>query len=82
MASIDVWPTEPVPVDHRARNLEGLVLSPHRAGGIPQAYLSIGKMVLDDLRLIRRGLPPVRMQIAAPEIVGEYQNMPAKLVAR
>lgn len=82
LASIDVWPTEPLPLEHRARKIEGLVLSPHRAGGIPQAYLSIGKMVLDDLRLIRRGLPPVRMQIAAPEVVGQYQNMPAKLVAR
>jgi len=81
-ASIDVWPEEPVALDHRARHIEGLVLSPHRAGGIPQAYLSIGRMVLDDLKLIRRGLPPARLQIAAPELVGRYRNMAARVVAR
>jgi phosphoglycerate dehydrogenase-like enzyme len=76
LAGIDVWPTEPVPLDARARELEGLVLSPHRAGGIPQAFLAIGEMVCDDLELIAAGLPPVRMQQAAPELVGRYRNRP------
>ncbi len=75
-AAIDVWPDEPTPPDHRARGMEGLVLSPHRAGGIPQAFAQIGSMVLDDLRLIERGLPPVRMQVAARELVGRYRNRP------
>ncbi|HEY7009803.1 MAG TPA: NAD(P)-dependent oxidoreductase, partial [Jatrophihabitantaceae bacterium] len=44
-AAIDVWPAEPVPAAHRARTLDGLVLSPHRAGGIPQAFAEIGRMV-------------------------------------
>ena len=38
LAGVDVWPTEPVPADHPARSLEGLVLSAHRAGGIPAAF--------------------------------------------
>jgi phosphoglycerate dehydrogenase-like enzyme len=75
-AAIDVWPDEPVPADHRARGMDGLVLSPHRAGGIPQAFAEIGRMVLDDLTLIARGLPPVRMQSAAPELVARYRNRP------
>ena len=76
LAAIDVWPQEPMPADDRARALEGLVLSPHRAGGIPQAFLEIGEMVLDDLDQVRRGLPPVRMQPAARELVGRYRSRP------
>lgn len=76
LAAVDVWPDEPVPPDHRARTLDGLVLSAHRAGGIPSAFAEIGEMVLDDLRQIARGLPPVRMQVAEPELVGRYRNRP------
>jgi phosphoglycerate dehydrogenase-like enzyme len=77
LAAVDVWPQEPLPADHPARSLEGMLLSPHRAGGIPQAFTTIGEMVCDDLELIARGLPPVRMQLAAPELVGRYRNKPA-----
>ena len=76
LAAIDVWPQEPMPADDRARGLDGLVLSAHRAGGIPQAFLEIGEMVLDDLDQIRAGLPPVRMQPAARELVTRYRNRP------
>ncbi|MFD0307349.1 NAD(P)-dependent oxidoreductase [Streptomyces sp. NPDC127119] len=76
LAGIDVWPDEPVAADEPARSLEGLVLSAHRAGGIPDAFLSIGDMVVDDLTLLARGLPPARMQTAARELVGRYRNRP------
>lgn len=76
LAAIDVWPEEPMPSTHRARSLDGLVLSAHRAGGIPAAFHEVGAMVLDDLRLIARGLPPVRMQAATRELVGRYRNRP------
>ncbi len=76
LAAIDVWPDEPVPSSSPARQLDGLVLSAHRAGGIPAAFLEIGQMVLDDLDQIWRGLPPVRMQVAARELVGRYRNRP------
>jgi phosphoglycerate dehydrogenase-like enzyme len=76
LAAIDVWPDEPLPANDRARTLDGLVLSPHRAGGIPQAFLEIGRMVVDDLTLIAAGLPPTRMQVAARELVGRYRNRP------
>jgi hypothetical protein len=58
--------------------MEGLVLSAHRAGGIPSAFTEIGDMVVDDLNLLVQGLPPVRMQAAAPELVGRYRNKPAQ----
>ncbi|WP_413760127.1 NAD(P)-dependent oxidoreductase [Streptomyces sp. MMBL 11-3] len=76
LAGIDVWPDEPVAADDPARSLEGLVLSAHRAGGVPDAFLAIGDMVVDDLTLLARGLPPVRMQAAARELVGRYRNRP------
>ncbi len=77
-AATDVFPEEPLPKDHRARRNEHLLLSAHRAGGIPQAYTAIGDMVLDDLRLILQGLPPVRMQRAEPETVRRFASKPAK----
>jgi phosphoglycerate dehydrogenase-like enzyme len=76
LAAVDVWPTEPVPPDDPARSLDGLVLSAHRAGGIPAAFAQIGDMVVDDLALIARGLPPVRMQVASRELVSRYRNRP------
>ena len=76
LAAIDVWPAEPVPADEPARRMEGVVLSAHRAGGIPAAFLEIGEMVLDDLDQVRAGLPPVRMQPAARELVARYRNRP------
>jgi phosphoglycerate dehydrogenase-like enzyme len=75
-AAVDVWPEEPVPADHRARRLEGLTLSSHRAGAVPAAFRLIGEMVVDDLRQVAAGLPPVRMQVAVPELVGRYRNTP------
>ncbi len=76
LAAVDVWPVEPVPPDHRARDLDGLVFSGHRAGGIPAAFAQIGDLVVDDLRQLLAGLPPVRMQVAARELVGRYRNRP------
>ena len=81
LAAIDVWPAEPVPADEPARRLEGLVLSAHRAGGIPAAFLEIGEMVLDDLDQVRAGLPPVRMQPAARELVDALSQPPGELTA-
>jgi phosphoglycerate dehydrogenase-like enzyme len=73
-AAIDVWPQEPVPADHPSRSMEGLVLSPHRAGGISMAFYDIGGMIVDDLELILRGLAPVRMQQATWELVRRYRS--------
>ena len=76
LAGIDVWPEEPIPPDSPFRGEEGVIISGHRAGGIPEAFFSIGDMVCDDLELMAQGLPPVRLQPAAPELVGRYRNRP------
>jgi phosphoglycerate dehydrogenase-like enzyme len=75
-AAIDVWPREPVPDDHPARAVEGLLLSPHRTGGMPEAFRAIGSMVVADLELVLRGLPPVVCRRADRETVGRLRSRP------
>jgi phosphoglycerate dehydrogenase-like enzyme len=75
-AAVDVWPTEPVLADDAARTLDGFVLSAHRAGALDAAFRAIGEMVLDDLRQVAAGLPPVRMQQATRELAPRYRNKP------
>jgi phosphoglycerate dehydrogenase-like enzyme len=75
-AAIDVWPQEPVPPDHPARAVEGLLLSPHRTGGMPEAFRAIGRLVVADLELIVRGLPPVACRRAERETVGRLRSRP------
>jgi phosphoglycerate dehydrogenase-like enzyme len=76
LAAVDVWPSEPAAADDAARRMEGLVLSAHRAGAIAPAFHAIGDMVIDDLELLSANLPPVRMQIAARELVQRYRSRP------
>ena len=57
-AATDVWPEEPVPAGQPARTVDGMLLSPHRAGGMREAFLEIGRLAVADLELILRGLPP------------------------
>jgi phosphoglycerate dehydrogenase-like enzyme len=78
LAATDVWPEEPAPPDHPARKVENMILQAHRAGGIPAAFDEIGEMVLDDLALMEQGLPPVRNQLAARELVTRYRSKPVE----
>jgi phosphoglycerate dehydrogenase-like enzyme len=75
-AATDVFPAEPLPPDHRARELDGLLLSPHRAGGMREAFLEIGRLAVADLELIVRGLPPVACKRAERETVGLMRSRP------
>ncbi|GAB4122517.1 MAG: hydroxyacid dehydrogenase [Roseiflexaceae bacterium] len=75
-AAIDVYPEEPIPADHRVRRTPNTVLSAHRAGNIPEIWYGMGEMVVDDLELILRGLPPQRCQRAIPETVGRLRSKP------
>ena len=66
---------EPAPADSRARRIEGLLLSAHRAGSTPNTFATLGEMVVDDLGLILRGLPAQRRRRAAdvvpdPKVAG------------
>jgi phosphoglycerate dehydrogenase-like enzyme len=63
-AAVDVFPEEPVPADDPVRACDRILFSSHRAGGIPSSYARICEMLMDDIDLILRGLPPVRLQRA------------------
>jgi len=68
-AAIDVFPQEPPPLDHPIRSAPGVILSAHRAGSVPRDLRNIGHMAVNDLEAMARGLPPMEMQTAQPEIV-------------
>jgi phosphoglycerate dehydrogenase-like enzyme len=75
-AATDVWPQEPLRPDHPARTVDGLLLSPHRAGGMREAFLEIGRLAVADLELIMRGLPPACCKRAERETAGRMRSRP------
>ena len=74
--AVDVFPNEPIPAGDRARRTPNTLLSAHRAGNIPEIWPRMGAMVVDDLELVLRGLPPQRCQRAAPETVTRLRSKP------
>jgi phosphoglycerate dehydrogenase-like enzyme len=75
-AAIDVFPVEPLPKDSSLRSLEGVILSGHRSGGMPESFLEIGRLVLADTELILRGLPPQVCKRAERETVARMRSRP------
>jgi phosphoglycerate dehydrogenase-like enzyme len=68
-AAIDVFPEEPLSLDHPIRQAHGAILSAHRAGAVREGLWDLGALVVDDLEAIARGLPPMRLQAATPELL-------------
>jgi phosphoglycerate dehydrogenase-like enzyme len=77
-AAVDVFPEEPLAGDHPLRTLEGVLLSPHRTGGMPEAFLEIGRLAVTDLELVLRGLPPVVCRRAEAETVDRLRSRPVE----
>jgi phosphoglycerate dehydrogenase-like enzyme len=75
-AASDVYPDEPLALDHPVRALDGFILSAHRAGALDVAFKDMGRMVLEDLNLISRGLPPLAMRRAERETVRRFRSKP------
>ncbi len=75
-AATDVFPVEPAPVDDPARKVEGLVLSPHRAGAMTDSLLEIGRQTVADAGLILEGLPPLSCRRAQRETVTRSRSKP------
>jgi phosphoglycerate dehydrogenase-like enzyme len=71
-AAIDVFPVEPLPLDHPIRRAPMAILSAHRAGSVKEGLWEIGRMVVDDLEAIVQGLPPQRLQQALPELIDRF----------
>jgi phosphoglycerate dehydrogenase-like enzyme len=75
----DVFPEEPFAKDHPIRDLPNVVLSGHRSGGIQEAFYEIGRMVLADVELLVRGLPPLSCRVAQPETVSRFRSKAVKV---
>jgi phosphoglycerate dehydrogenase-like enzyme len=73
-AAVDVFPREPLEQNHPLRSCENVLLSAHRAGSVKEGLWEIGEMVLEDLELMTRGLPPQRSARAEPELIRRYAS--------
>ena len=76
-AASDVFPEEPLAPDHPVRTIPGFLRSAHRAGALDIAFKRMGDMVLEDMDLIDRGLPPLRSKRAERETVSRMRSKPA-----
>jgi phosphoglycerate dehydrogenase-like enzyme len=68
----DVLPTEPLPTTHPLRQADNAILSARRAGSTKEGLREIGKLVVDDLEAVLRGLPPQRLPVLQPELSRRY----------
>jgi phosphoglycerate dehydrogenase-like enzyme len=75
-AATDVFPAEPAPPADPARRIGGLLLSPHRAGALPDSLYEIGRQTVADAGLILRGLPPLSCRRAQRETVLRSRSKP------
>ncbi|CAN7191022.1 hydroxyacid dehydrogenase [Ensifer sp. ENS07] len=76
VAASDVFPEEPLPLDHPVRRMPGFLRSAHRAGALDSAFKKMGDMVLEDMDLMDRGLPPMRCKRAERETVARMRSKP------
>lgn len=76
VAASDVYPEEPLGADHPVRQLGGFIRSAHRAGALDVAFKRMGDMVLEDMDLMDRGLPPMRCKRAERETVSRMRSRP------
>lgn len=76
LAASDVFPQEPLPLDHPVRGLGGFIRSAHRAGALDVAFKKMGDMVLEDMDLMDRALPPMRCKRAERETARRMQSRP------
>ncbi|MCK3779862.1 hydroxyacid dehydrogenase [Ensifer sesbaniae] len=76
VAASDVFPEEPLPLDHPVRRLPGFLRSAHRAGALDSAFKKMGDMVLEDMDLMDRNLPPMRCKRAERETVARMRSKP------
>jgi phosphoglycerate dehydrogenase-like enzyme len=77
-AATDVFPVEPSPPGDPARKIEGLLLSPHRAGALPDSLYEIGRQTVADAGLVLRGLPPLSCRRAQRETVLRSRSKPVE----
>ncbi len=76
LAASDVFPEEPLAAGHPVRTIPGFLRSAHRAGALDVAFKRMGEMVLEDMALMDKGLPPLRSKRAERETVRRMRSRP------
>ena len=66
-AAIDVYPVEPVPVDSTFRKKSNILFTSHVAGALDYSYKNIRDMMMNDIKKILNGMPPIHLQHADPD---------------
>lgn len=72
--AIDVFPDEPLNKNHRARQVENIILSPHRAAAIHNGRQLIGDMLLHDLTAKFSGSQSRKLQ-QVPATINELMGV-------
>ena len=78
-AAIDVFPNEPVSLTDPFRKLKNVIFSPHRAGALNSAFKEMGEIVLADMDLIMKNLPPRLCKRAERETVKYLRSKPVDI---
>lgn len=74
-AAIDVFPLEPLAENHPLRSMQNVILSPHRAAAVSGGRQLMGRLVLEDIKLMIAGQEPANLQRARPEYVGDLAGV-------
>ena len=75
----DVFPEEPVKKNDPIRKLKNILFSAHRAGALEQAFFDMGDIVLKDLNLILKKMPPKFCKRAQRKTVNLLASKPVAI---
>ncbi len=75
----DVFPEEPVNKNDPIRKLKNILFSAHRAGALETAFYNMGEIVLKDMNLILKNLPPKFCKSAQSKTVRLLASKPVAI---
>ena len=75
----DVFPEEPVKKNDPIRKLKNILFSAHRAGALEQAFFEMGDIVLKDMNLILKKMPPKFCKRAQRKTVNLLASKPVAI---
>ena len=75
----DVFPEEPVKKNDPIRKLKNVLFSAHRAGALEQAFFEMGDIVLKDMNLILKKMPPKFCKRAQRKTVNLLASKPVAI---
>ena len=75
----DAFPEEPVKKNDPIRKLKNILFSAHRAGALEQAFFEMGDIVLKDMNLILKKMPPKFCKRAQRKTVNLLASKPVAI---